>query len=167
MFEFWRAWSFVWGSKPTKAPSGDGTGVATGHTTCSPRWWNTLKQGRPLNRCSCIWPRVMAVGQVVYFSQISLRTRIVKGLKISLLANNYLVWMNNEIPLIIIIERYQTCWVLMLSVISVRHHVYLCATTSHVYLCATTSHVYLWATTSHVYLCATTSHSIWIEFSCN
>jgi len=25
MFQFWGAWSFVWGDKPTKAPRGDGT----------------------------------------------------------------------------------------------------------------------------------------------
>jgi len=25
MFQFWGAWSSVWGTKPTKAPRGDGT----------------------------------------------------------------------------------------------------------------------------------------------
>jgi len=25
MFQFWGAWSFVWGAKPPKAPRGDGT----------------------------------------------------------------------------------------------------------------------------------------------
>jgi len=26
IFQFWGAWSYIWGNKPTKAPSGDGTG---------------------------------------------------------------------------------------------------------------------------------------------
>jgi len=56
-----------------------------------------------------LWrPPAMVLGQDVHFCQILLALENCGNvLWISLLANNYLVWTNDEFP--VIIERYQMC----------------------------------------------------------
>ena len=80
------------------------------------------------NRCGCIGPRFSGAPSHGGWSGCLLlpdtlwARELWKGLQISLLANNYVVWMNNEFPLLVI-ERYQTCSILTLSVISTLHRV--------------------------------------------
>jgi len=59
-------------------------------------------------------PRAMLFGQVVHFFQIFLALQNCgNGLEISLLVNNYLLRTDDEF--VQIIERYQTCSILMLG----------------------------------------------------
>ena len=92
----------------------------------------TYHQGRSLSRCNpcgCIGPRASGgpapwwLDRLFSFARYPLRTRIVERLK-NLIISKSLPCVNERL-ISPVIESYQTCSILMLSVISALHHVSL------------------------------------------